>query len=174
MPQKGYALDTPYSIATFLAIAAAIELSYKEANNCIQLIEHTTGRKIKQIFFRKAYIRQHPMFSNLTDHGTWLHPLDGYYRRHSKKYNIDGSVLIAVVDEDSILPTERCFLNNAEEYALGLRNGIRWRFVDNGDKRIRGISSSGRRDGGVSAAYMVYMDYKFEVSLSYMCIVLPP
>ena len=81
---------------------------------------------------------------------------------------------MAVVNGFSILPTEKNILYNAEEYALQLRDGIRGKFIDKGDKRISGSSSSGTRDGGVSAAYMVYMDYKFEVSLSYMCIVLPP
>ena len=171
IPQIGYSLHTPYSIMTYLSIAAAVTSGCQEVNRCIQLIERTTGRKIKQIFFRKTYIRQQPMvYCNPTEPGTWLHPLGDYFRHHSNKYNIDGSVVIAVVHKSSILPTETTNINNAEEYALLLRDGMRDMFIANGDKRISGSSIPGRRDGGVSAAYMVYMDYKFEASLSYMCI----
>ena len=172
IPQKGYALDTPYLIMRFILIAAAVTSGCQEASRCIQLIERTTGRKIKQFFFRKAYIRQvSPLvYCNPAAPGTWLHCLDNYYCAHSSMYNIDGSVLMAVVNKSSIFPTEGYFfLYNAEEYALRLRDGMRDMFIANGDKRISGSSIPGNKDGGISAAYMVYMDYKFEASLSYMC-----
>lgn len=114
---------------------------------------------------RKAYIRQiHPAaYFSLTYPWIWDHPLEGYYKRHSKLYGIDGSVLIAVVGKFSIHETEK-YLFNAERYALELRNGIIKKFIDNGDKRISNSLSTGTPDGKNSAAFMVYMDYKFEVS----------
>lgn len=91
---------------------------------------------------------------------TWDHPLEKYFCDHLKSNGIDGSVVLTVVDKNSIPMTELC---NGELYTLMLRDHMREKFIANGDKRIRGFPSQGILDGNISEAYMVYMDYKFEV-----------
>lgn len=157
-PLKGYALDTPYSILfpTFTPIDAAVEKVHKEVNCCIQFIELFTGRKIVNFSIRKSYIRQGSLYHS----GTWVHPLGCYYRNFS---NIDGLVVLSAVNNDIPICNGHIIMNYAEEYTLQLRNGVIGKFRDNCDKRITSKTSPGARDGGISAGYMVYMTYTFEV-----------
>lgn len=77
--------------------------------------------------------------------------------------------MLAVVDKYSIPVTNTC---NGDIYALMLRDSMREKFAANGDKRVQGFPySPGKPDGNISEAYMVYMDYTFEVGpcKSLMC-----
>ena len=139
-------------------ITTAAEILYDDVHYYIDHIETYEDKKVAEFSIRKTFIRE-----TIDPEDIGILNLDKYLKKHYNYQSMDGLIPIAVVDYGALHQQiiRDGYMDDAEDYALQLRNRVIKMFDDDDDERIRVTTRSGRKDGGKSEGYILYMTYKF-------------
>ena len=160
--QPHYVLDCA-TVVTYQNLFGAGEQVRKNIYKQMIEIEIMTGRRVIEMYIGKTFIRQ--LANSAFDPGlsaTWrlANGINGRYRYHLKQsYGRSGLVVVGVVTSNSII-SEVGITRTHEDDALLLEGYLIKQFMlSHGDLLANKGTTLGRKDGGQSIAYAIYVAF---------------
>ena len=156
-PKEGYALNYDFEVIdASTSQRRDIKNVSKKIKDCIKQIEEGTDREIDRFWIRKTYVRKEKgIYFDLEDSSTWKDTnFNQRYSTYRSKDDIDGMVVVAVVDEEAD--------TDAQEYTLTLKKAVVQKLKKWYKGRIKGTTGPGNKDDGKSPGYILYLTYRLK------------